>query len=92
MSLCVHIRNLINVFRRGGGSGAACELLRTIIPKSKQLRTKKLGDTVWPEMNFVLFSYVEKEDALKVKAAVEAVKKRFPNEGISVFFTKAEEL
>ena len=55
-------------------------------------RTKKLGDTVWPEMNFVLFTYVEKEDSLKVKAVVEAVKNRFPNEGISLFFTKAEEL
>jgi len=43
-------------------------------------------------MNFALFTYVEKKDALKVKAVVEAVKKRFPNEGISLFFTKAEEL
>ena len=43
-------------------------------------------------MNFVLFSYVEKETALKVKEVVEAVKNRFPNEGISLFFTKAEEI
>ena len=66
----------------------------TVIPEihGRGLRTKKLGDTVWPEMNFVLFSYVEKEDALKVKAVVEAVKERFPNEGISLFFTKAEEI
>ena len=65
----------------------------TVIPEihGRGARTKKLGDTVWPEMNFVLFSYVEKEDALKVKAVVEAVKERFPNEGISLFFTKAEE-
>ena len=66
----------------------------TVIPEihGRGLRSKKLGDTVWPEMNFVLFSYVEKEDALKVKAVVEAVKQRFPNEGISLFFTKAEEI
>lgn len=66
----------------------------TIIPEihGRGGHTKKLGDTVWPEMNFVLFSYLEKEDAIKVKAVVEAVKQRFPNEGISVFFTKAEEL
>ena len=65
----------------------------TVIPEihGRGLRSKKLGDTVWPEMNFVLFSYVEKEDALKVKAVVEAVKNRFPNEGISLYFTKAEE-
>ena len=66
----------------------------TVIPEThgRGLRTKKLGDTVWPEMNFVLFSYVEKEEALKVKEVVEAVKERFPNEGISLFFTKAEEI
>ena len=66
----------------------------TVIPEihGRGVRTKKLGDTIWPEMNFVLFTYVEKEDALKVKAVVEAVKERFPNEGISLFFTKAEEL
>ena len=66
----------------------------TVIPEihGSGGRTKKLGDTVWPEMNFVLFSYLEKEDALKVKTVVEAVKERFPNEGISLFFTKAEEL
>ena len=66
----------------------------TVIPEihGRGLRSKKLGDTVWPEMNFVLFSYVEKETALKVKEVVEAVKNRFPNEGISLFFTKAEEI
>ena len=66
----------------------------TIIPEvnGRGYRTKKLGDTVWPEMNLVLFTYVEKEDALKVKEVVAAVKDRFPNEGISLFFTKAEEL
>ena len=66
----------------------------TVIPEihGRGVRTQKLGDTVWPEMNFVLFTYVEKEDALKVKAVVAAVKERFPNEGISLFFTKAEDL
>ncbi len=66
----------------------------TLIPEihGRGGRTKKLGDTVWPEMNFILFAYVEKEAALKIKAVVEAVKQRFPNEGISLFFTKAEEL
>ena len=65
----------------------------TVIPEihGRGGRTKKLGDTVWPAMNFVLFSYVEKEAALKVKEVVEAVKNRFPNEGISLFFTKAED-
>lgn len=66
----------------------------TVIPEihGRGERTKKLGDTVWPEMNFVLFSYVKESDAKKVQKVVNAVKKRFPNEGISVFFTKAETL
>jgi hypothetical protein len=42
-------------------------------------------------MNFVLFSYVEEADASKIKDVVEKVKQRFPNEGISLFFTKAVE-
>ena len=65
----------------------------TVIPEihGRGSHTKKLGDTIWPEMNFVLFSYVEEADARKVKEVVEKVKHRFPNEGISLFFTKAVE-
>ena len=65
----------------------------TVIPEihGRGGHTKKLGDTIWPEMNFVLFAYVEEEEARKVKVVVEAVKERFPNEGISLFFTKAVE-
>ena len=66
----------------------------TVIPEihGRGVRTKKLGDTIWPEMNFVLFAYVEEEAARKIKEVIEAVKQRFPNEGISLFFTKAVEL
>ncbi len=64
----------------------------TVIPEinGRGGRTKKLGDTVWPEMNFVLFTYLDKKTALKMKAVIDAVIKKFPNEGISLFFTKAE--
>ena len=66
----------------------------TVIPEihGRGGHSKKLGDTIWPEMNFVLFAYIQDEEARKVKEIVEAVKQRFPNEGISLFFTKAEEL
>ena len=66
----------------------------TVVPEihGRGLRTKKLGDTIWPEMNFVLFAYVEEDAARKIKEVIEAVKQRFPNEGISLFFTKAVEL
>ena len=65
----------------------------TVIPEvhGKGLKTKKLGDVVWPEMNFILFAYIEDEDAKKVKDVIAQVKERFPNEGISLFFTKGED-
>lgn len=65
----------------------------TVIPElhGRGIRTKKLGDTIWPEMNFVLFSYIDDENAQKIKEVVADVKKRFPKEGISLFFTKAED-
>lgn len=65
----------------------------TLIPEvhGRGLKTKKLGDTVWPEMNFILFAYIEDDDAKKIKEVIAQVKERFPNEGISLFFTKGEE-
>ena len=65
----------------------------TVIPEvhGKGIRTKKLGDVVWPEMNFILFAYIEDDDAKKVKDVIAQVKERFPNEGISLFFTKGED-
>ena len=64
----------------------------TLIPEvhGRGLKTKKLGDTVWPEMNFILFAYIEDEDAKKIKDVIAKVKESFPNEGISLFFTKGE--
>ena len=66
----------------------------TLIPEThgKGGHTKKLGDTVWPEMNFVLITYVNKDDAVKIRSLVEKVKARFPKEGISLFFSKCEEI
>ena len=58
----------------------------------KGLKTKKLGDTVWPEMNFILFAYVSLETAKKIKEVIADLCGRFPKEGISVFFTKCEEV
>ena len=60
--------------------------------QGRGLSSKKLGDTVWPEMNFVLFAYVSLEEAKAIKALVQKLIERFPKEGISVFFTKGEEV
>lgn len=70
------------------------EIEYTIIPtvQGRGKTSKKLGDITWPEQNFVLFSYVEKEIAKKVKAIVLAVKNKFSTEGITFFCTEEVEL
>ncbi len=69
-------------------------VLYTLIPLAhgRGKSGSKLGTSSWPETNFVLFAYIEKDDAPKLKAVIEAVKKRFPREGIKLFFTKAKRL
>ena len=44
------------------------------------------------EMNFILFAYVDEDAAKKIKDVIAAVKERFPNEGISLFFTQCVEV
>ena len=60
--------------------------------QGKGRKSKKIGDTVWPEMNFILFAYVSTENAKKIKELVKQLCVKFPKEGISIFFTKAEDL
>ncbi|MDR1838583.1 MAG: hypothetical protein LBQ93_03230 [Treponema sp.] len=45
----------------------------------------RMGDAVWPEENFSLVIWCEKEEALAIKRAVDSVKKKFPDEGIKIF-------
>ena len=70
------------------------DLEYTVIPavQGKGKKSSKLGDATWPEMNFILFSYVDEEKAHKIKAIIDAVIKKFPREGISLFATQAIEL
>jgi hypothetical protein len=66
----------------------------TIIPtvSGKGGKTQKLGNTIWPEQNFVLFTYLDKENAKILNDCVKALIKRFPNEGISLFFTLSQSI
>ena len=50
----------------------------------------RLGTTTWPELNFLLISYLDDENAAKAEAAIRGVKKQFPNEGIKLFVITAE--
>ena len=67
------------------------DILYTVLPlaNGRGKAGYKLGTSSWPEVNFVLFAYVQKEDAKKVKAVIKAVKKQFPDEGIKCFYVKA---
>mgnify|MGYP007101839985 CR=1 FL=1 len=70
------------------------EIQYTVLPDSQGRggHTKKLGNTTWPEMNFVFFAYVDENEAKKIKAVIQAVKEKFPSEGVSLFFTRCEEI
>jgi len=43
------------------------------------------GDAVWPEENFSLIIWCEEDEAETIKRAIDAVKKKFPDEGIKLF-------
>ena len=45
----------------------------------------RMGDAIWPELNFALVIWCEKEEAEGIAAAIEDVKKKFPDEGVKVF-------
>jgi hypothetical protein len=45
----------------------------------------RMGDAIWPEQNFSLVIWCDKEEALAIQKAVMSVKKKYPNEGIKLF-------
>jgi len=46
---------------------------------------QRMGDAVWPEENFALVVWCEKEEAKGIENAVAEVKKNYPGEGIKLF-------
>jgi DNA replication initiation complex subunit (GINS family) len=59
----------------------------TLLPQiSGRGKTKyRMGTATWPEMNFLLISYIDDANAVAAKAVVQEVKERFPREGIKLF-------
>ena len=45
----------------------------------------RMGDAIWPEENFVMVVWCDVEEARAIERAVNYVKGRFPDEGISLF-------
>ena len=50
----------------------------------------KLGTVVWPEENFVLFTYQDETNAAEVVRIVRELKQQFPKEGIKVWTVAAD--
>ena len=68
-------------------------ILYTVVPlvNGRGAGDYKLGSSTWPETNFLMISYVADSDKDKVRAVIAAVKQKFKDEGIKLFFVKAEE-
>jgi hypothetical protein len=45
----------------------------------------RMGDAIWPEENFALVIWCEKEEAISIRRVVKEIKKQFPDEGIKMF-------
>jgi NDP-sugar pyrophosphorylase family protein len=45
----------------------------------------RMGDAVWPEENFALIVWCEKNEAEGIERAIKKVKEKFPGEGIKLF-------
>ena len=63
----------------------------TLIPELQgRGKTKyRLGTATWPEMNFLLVSYLDDAAAAKAVTIIREVKQRFPREGIKLFLMEA---
>ena len=63
------------------------DILYTVIPlvQGRGKDDRKLGNTTWPETNFLLFSYIDDSKVESVRAIVSALKSKFESEGIKLF-------
>ena len=52
----------------------------------------RMGDAIWPEQNFSLVFWCEKEEARLIRQAVKAVKSEYPDEGIKLFGVAGSEI
>jgi hypothetical protein len=51
----------------------------------------RLSTPTWPETNFLLISYLSDRDTETAKAVIAEIKRRFPKEGIKLFFITGDE-
>lgn len=65
----------------------------TIVPivKGKGYSQPKLGTVVWPQLNTMLITFCDEDDAVKVKRVVNLLRDKYKTEGIACFISQAEE-
>jgi hypothetical protein len=63
----------------------------TLIPRieGKGKRTRKEGTQTWPELNFMLVTYLDDSDIPPAEEAIADVARRFPKEGIFAMVANA---
>ncbi len=52
----------------------------------------KMGDSVWPEENFMLIIYTDEYMVPAIRDKVKELKEKFPDEGIKYFAIEVEHL
>ena len=64
----------------------------TLLPQihGKGKTRYRLGTATWPEMNFLLISYLDDISASTAHQAIKKVKEKFPKEGIKLFIMEAD--
>jgi hypothetical protein len=67
--------------------------LYTLIPEvqGKGYQDKKMGNTVWPELNFLLIAYIKEGDAPALRKILGEVRSLYPREGIRLFMVRSED-
>jgi hypothetical protein len=77
-----------------GLEAAVKDIEYTLIPRieGKGRKSRKDGTQVWPELNFMLVSYLGAECVEAARAAIADVSRRYPNEGIFAAVSEAERI
>jgi hypothetical protein len=77
-----------------GLEGAIENVEYTLLPRvgGKGRKARKEGTQVWPELNFMLVSYLDDSSIEAAKTVIADVSRRFPNEGIFAALSEAERI
>jgi len=66
-------------------SGSESYYTKVPVVYGKGRSNPKMGDSVWPEENFMLIIYTDLDCSETIKEKISRIKKEFPDEGIKYF-------